>query len=197
MPAMRDINVSRIMTENPATVSPGSSADMVRQELERGGLHHLPVVDEGRVVGIVSSADLMKLYLLDGAAALRAATVAQIMAADPVVIDSGSTMRKAAEVLAGGGFHALPVVDADHTLVGIVTSSDLIIALLRSIPAGDGSIMQEPEGSLAALLEKNRMLESVVDAAKHYIHSGQAEREHSVLVRKLATLAGAERKVSL
>lgn len=197
MPAMRDINVSRIMTENPVTVSSGSTADMVRQHLERGGLHHLPVVDEGRVVGIVSSADLMKLYLLDGAAALRAATVAQIMVKDPVVIDSGSTMREAAEVLAGGGFHALPVVDADHMLVGIVTSSDLVVALLRILPAGDGSIIQEPEGSLAELLEKNRRLESVVDATKHYMHSGQAEREHSVLVRALATLESSERKLSL
>lgn len=194
---MRDIDVSRIMTENPATVSPGSSADMVRQQLENGGLHHLPVVDEGKVVGIVSSADLMKLYLMDGAAALRAATVAQIMVRDPVVIASGSTMRQAAEVLAGGGFHALPVVDADQMLVGIVTSSDLIVALLRSLPVGDGSLIQEPEDSLAGLLEKNRMLESVVDAAKRYIHGGQAEKEHSVLVRAIAALDGAERKLSL
>lgn len=194
---MRDINVSRIMTENPATVSPGSSADMVRQQLESGGLHHLPVVDEGRVVGIVSSADLMKLYLLDGAAALRAATVAQIMVKDPVVIDSGSTMRQAAEVLASGGFHALPVVDAENMLVGIVTSSDLIIALLRNIPVGDGSIVQNPEESLAAVLEKSRKLEAVVTAAKRYMHGGHAEREHGVLVRALADLEGAERGLSL
>lgn len=194
---MRDIQVSRIMTENPATVSPGASADMVRQQLESGGLHHLPVVDAGRVVGIVSSADLMKLYLLSGAAALRAATVAQIMVKDPVVIEAGSTMRQAAEMLAAGGFHALPVVDSGILLVGIITSSDLITALLRNIPVGDGSIVQRPADSLAAVIEKNRRLEDVVDAAKRYINGGQAEREHSVLVRALAALEGAERKLSL
>ncbi|MCH9695611.1 MAG: CBS domain-containing protein [Gammaproteobacteria bacterium] len=185
------------MTENPATVSPGASADMVRQQLESGGLHHLPVVDAGRVVGIVSSADLMKLYLLSGAAALRAATVAQIMVKDPVVIEAGSTMRQAAEMLAAGGFHALPVVDSGILLVGIITSSDLITALLRNIPVGDGSIVQRPADSLAAVIEKNRRLEDVVDAAKRYINGGQAEREHSVLVRALAALEGAERKLSL
>jgi len=194
---MRDISVLRVMTENPATVSPGSSADMVRQQLESGGLHHLPVVDDGRVVGIVSASDLMKLYLLDGSAALRAATVAQIMEKDPVVIDSTATMRQAAEMLAGGGFHALPVVDENHMLVGILTSSDLIVALLRSLPAGDGSIVQEPEEGFAAICENNRRLESVVDAAKRYLHSGQGVREHGVLVRALAALDAAEKKLSL
>jgi len=194
---MRDVSVTRIMTENPATVSAGMSVDMVRQQLEAGGLHHLPVVEDGRLVGIVSSADLMKLYLLDGADALRTVTVAQIMVKDPVVIYSGSTMREAAELLAGSSFHALPVVDTDYSLIGIVTSSDLIVALLRSLPVEDGSIKLEPEDSLDALLEKNRKLESVVDAVKHYMHSGHAEREHSVLVRILATLDGAERKLGL
>lgn len=194
---MRDTSVSRIMTENPATLRSDSSIDELRQQLEHGGLHHLPVVDAGHLVGIVSSADIIKLYLLDGAVAPRSITVAQIMEAKPVVIDSGSTMRQAAELLAGGGFHALPVVDADHMLVGIVTSSDLIIALLQNLSVGDGSIKQEPKGGSASLSDKSKMLESVVDAAKHYIHSGHAEREHSVLVRALAALEGAERQLGL
>ncbi len=186
---MRDTSIDRIMTINPVMIGPGDSAAKARELLKTSAIHHLPVVENGRLVGIVSSADLLKLYVLDQEVALSAlATVSQIMELKPVVLTATATLRDAAEKLMSGGFHALPVVDDDRNLVGIVTSVDLIDALLKSLPVGDGSIVQAPEHSLSDLMEDNRLMLQACDAAELYVRSGHAEHEHSVLIKCLADL---------
>lgn len=195
---MRDAPIDRIMTTDPMTVGPGDTAAKARQLLESAGIHHLPVVDNGKLVGIVSSADFLKLYMLDEQATLSArATVSQIMELRPSVLTRNARLRDAAEQLVAGGFHALPVVDAKHCLVGIVTSGDLIDALLKSLPQGDGSIIETPEHDLADVIENNRKLRQACDAAELYVRSGHAEHEHSVLIKCLAAVRRAKEAVAL
>ena len=57
--------------------------------------------------------------------------IAAIMTKDPLCIQEKGTIRDAAEKLSTGKFHALPVVNDDHELVGIVTSKDLIDYLIK------------------------------------------------------------------
>ena len=132
---MHDIAIDKVMTSDPATVSPQSSAAEARRLLESNVIHHLPVVEGDRLVGIVSSSDLLKLHLLDDTMALfTRATVDQIMESNLVVLNKGATLRQAADKLSMGNFHALPVVNRRRRLVGIVTSSDLIGELLKHLP---------------------------------------------------------------
>lgn len=183
---MRDTPIDRIMTTDPVIIGPGDSAAKARKLFKTSAIHHLPVVDSGKLVGMVSSADLLKLYVLDDDVALATlATVSQIMELNPVVLTTTATLRDAAEKLMKGGFHALPVVDADRSLVGIVTSVDLIDALLKSLPVGDGSIIEAPAQSLSDLMEDNRLLRQVCKAAELYLRSGHGEHEHSVLIKCL------------
>ena len=145
---MKDTAINRIMTTGPATVGPDDPVATARKLLQSGDIHHLPVVENGKLAGIVSSSDLLKLYLLDdGAAALadEKTTVRQIMEVDPVVLQSSASLRGAATKLSNGGFHALPVIGPDGALMGIVTTSDLVHHLLQQIPRGDGSIRPKPE----------------------------------------------------
>ena len=124
---MRDIAIDKVMTSDPATVSPQSSAVEARRLLESNVIHHLPVVEGDRLVGIVSSSDLLKLHLLDDKMAIfTRATVDQIMETNVTVLDKNSTLREAVEKLSMGNFHALPVVDRKRRLLGIVTSTDLL-----------------------------------------------------------------------
>jgi len=128
---MRDIAIDKVMTSDPATVSPQSSAAEARRLLESNVIHHLPVVEGDRLVGIVSSSDLLKLHLLDDKMAIFArATVDQIMETNVTVLDKNSTLREAVEKLSIGNFHALPVVDRKRRLLGIVTSTDLLNELI-------------------------------------------------------------------
>ena len=132
---MRDISIDQIMTADPATVSPQSSASEARRLLDSNVIHHLPVVEGSRLVGFVSSSDLLKLHLLDDKMTIfTRATVDQIMETNVIVLNRNATLRDAAEKLSMGSFHALPVVDRKRRLLGIVTSSDLIGELLQLLP---------------------------------------------------------------
>ena len=128
---MRDIAIDKVMTSDPATVSPQSSAAEARRLLESNVIHHLLVVEGDRLVGIVSSSDLLKLHLLDDKMAIfTRATVDQIMETNVTVLGKHSTLREAVEKLSMGNFHALPVVDRKRRLLGIVTSTDLMNELM-------------------------------------------------------------------
>ena len=106
-----------------------------RRLLNSNFINHLPVVEGDRLVGVVSSSDLLKLHLLDDTLTMFArATVDQIMETNLVVLADSATLREAAEKLSMGNFHALPVVNKKRRLVGIVTSSDLINELLNELP---------------------------------------------------------------
>ena len=180
---MRDTSIRRLMTAQPACVESGDPVSKARALLESGKLHHLPVLESGRLVGIVTSADLLKLYLLDGDPS-DSTNVSQIMERDPVTVDENTTLSDAAAKLTVGSFHALPVVDADNSLKGIITSTDIVEYLLQHIPRGDGSLEDVPPGDDSTA--RIRLLEQVVHAAELYIRSGHAEREHSVLLKRLA-----------
>jgi CBS domain-containing protein len=193
---MRDTPIVRIMTADPITIGSTDSVADARAIFESRNIHHLPVVDKDKLVGIVSSADLLKLFLVDERADLmQSAKVRQIMEVAPVTLDSSATLRDAAEKLQIGSFHALLVIDEERALVGIVTSGDLIDALLKSLPVGDGSIIEAPEQGLSEIIEDNQKLNAVYQAAELYIRSGQSEREHSVLVKRLADVRNSKRDV--
>jgi len=138
---VRDVSINRIMTTDPATVDVNDSISVATQLLESGDIHHLPVIENGLLAGILSSSDLLKFHLLTSdPAAVPAGKVRQIMEPDPVVLDSGASLRDAATTLSVGGYHALPVVEQDRELVGIVTTVDLVTHLLQQIPRDDGSL---------------------------------------------------------
>lgn len=192
---MRDQSIKRIMTTNPAAIRSGEPASNAHRLLETGQIHHLPVVDGDKLVGIVSSSDLLKLHLLDeGVASAANLTVDAIMQKDPLTLDDSASLRDAAAKLSIGGFHSLPIVNNQGMLVGIVTSTDLIDHLLKQLPTGDGSLA---EVSTAALLTRNKVLEQVCRAAELYERSGHAEREHSVLLKALAAARSGDQSVNL
>ena len=131
---MRDIPIVQVMTPDPATISPQSSVAEARRLLNSNVINHLPVVEGGRLVGIVSSSDFLKLRLLDGKLPIVSdATVNQIMETNVIVVNKNATLGDAAEKLSVGGFHALPVIDRKRHLVGMVTSSDLIGVLVSKL----------------------------------------------------------------
>lgn len=131
--------VSHIMTKNLKTV------DVLKNDLhdaksmmETHGIRHLPVLNNGDLIGIISLTDIMRIsygasYGQEGLvekAIFDAMNIAQVMAYHPTTINSLTTIKEAAEILSTKEFHALPVVD-NGQLIGIVTSTDLIKYLLE------------------------------------------------------------------
>ena len=180
---MRDIPIIRIMTTDPETVGPEFPASAAKSILGSGDIHHLPVVRDGKLIGIVSSSDLLKIYLLEnGSTSLEDVTVNRIMTTDPIVLESQASLRDAATILSEGGFHALPVVESDRTLVGIVTSSDLIDHLLHQLPTGDGSIESRPEGDSNREPEGDEIAEALREAEEAVKSGNGASKLAQVLL---------------
>lgn len=180
---MRDIGIDRIMTTSPATVGPDDPIVTAKTLLESGDIHHLPVVEKNKLVGIISSSDLLKFELLGrDAAALSGATISQAMVADPVALESGANLRDAAKKLSVGGFHALPVVNTDRGLVGIVTSSDLIAHLLQQIPSGDGSIRQSSGAESSVEVDDHEIMVVLREAKEIAERDGRENKMANVLL---------------
>ena len=179
---MRDIAINRIMTVDPVTIGPDAPVAEARQMLVSLDIHHLPVVEDGVLVGILSSADLLKVHVLrDKPAALDAIRVRQVMEPDPVTLDVFADLIDVATALTNGSFHALPVVEDDNVLVGIVTSTDLINHLLMQIPRGDGSV-HEGGGEQTRGSVRDADIASVLRLAKASVESGHGNRMAEVVL---------------
>lgn len=132
-------SITHVMTPSPISVSKNESVSTARHLINEKGVHHLPVVDGDKLVGILTSHDLMRVSFGDfgdqdgrslDAILDHTYSISDIMKESPVSIEKSDTIREAARILSVGEFHSLPVVDGE-TLVGIVTSSDLIRHLLE------------------------------------------------------------------
>ncbi len=171
---------------NPMTVRPDDSVAKAKDMLESNGIHHLPVVENGALVGILSSSDFLKLHILrDRDQALAAIRVSQIMEADPVTLDVFADLVDVARKLAEGGFHSLPVVEADNALVGIVTSTDLINHLLRQVPRSDGSLRERDAPETGNRIS-DEALTTTMRAAKEAVKSGKDDSMGKALLHLAA-----------
>ncbi|MEP6794037.1 MAG: CBS domain-containing protein [Saprospiraceae bacterium] len=138
----KEIPVSEIMTHDPVFVLPDTPIDQIHQLFENNGFHHLLVVKGGKVKGIISKSDYLKVqhmlcYTWSGAIGVKdlfnTMRASDIMSKDPVQIESSDTVGLAADIFLVNSFHALPVVD-DGELVGIVTSHDLLFYAYEGRP---------------------------------------------------------------
>jgi CBS domain-containing protein len=137
----RHESISKIMSTNLVTVHHGDPVSKVRQLAAERGVHHIPVVDGDKLVGIISWSDILRVSFGDtfntdqrtvDATLDHTFTIEQLMQKNPVTLAETATVRDAAEILARGEFHSVLVVHGTK-LVGLVTSTDLIKYLLEQM----------------------------------------------------------------
>jgi acetoin utilization protein AcuB len=126
------------MTSPPVTVTPEDSLQTALELLGRHNVRQLPVVDDGRLVGILTDRDLRQVspsYPLfrdpeEIRYHLQRMKVGTAMTPDPMVVDPETPLLKAAELLYMYRFGALPVVE-DGRVVGIISVTDLLKAFIE------------------------------------------------------------------
>lgn len=106
------------MTKEPATLAPdatlGEAATLMKQE----DCGSIPIVDGGRLVGIVTDRDIV-VRAIAGGKDPRSAAVSEVMSADPVCITPDTDVEEASRIMADRQIRRLPVVE-DGKLVGIL-----------------------------------------------------------------------------
>jgi len=181
-----------IMNSPLVAVAPDDPVSLALALMEKHDVHHLLVLDGGRLAGILSSSDLLKLALMrqpeEGLPATGESMgirVRDIMQSRVAVVRENASLKDVASALSLGGFHALPVLAIDDTPVGIVTTSDLVDLLIEQIGIGAASgSSTTPLPAVPSSSITPRLLE-VLRAAKLFLQSGQSAQQHARLTRAI------------
>lgn len=123
---MRIADVLRGKGTDVATIGPSAPVVELLAQLTAYNVGALPVVDDGRLVGIVSERDVVRRLHADGPGLLDA-RVAEIMTPDVTSCAPEDKVADLARIMTAGRFRHLPVV-VNGSLAGIVSIGDLVKA---------------------------------------------------------------------
>lgn len=136
------MRVADVMMGPVEIVAPEELAEAAWDRMRERGIHHLVVVDEGAVVGVISDADLGGPR---GAALRRDRAVRDLMSRKVVTVAPGTPVRRLARQLRGHSIGCVPVLDREW-LVGIVTFSDLLALVASGQLVEPGAKPRMPSG---------------------------------------------------
>lgn len=131
------MRVEDLMTKKVFKVEPQDMIDRVFFLIHYEKVRHLPVVEKGKVVGIVSDRDLYKALgpksnsnsiAAEGTTELHVLPkkVTHIMHRGVITVQSDTYASKAAALMAENRIGALPVIDSKSKLVGILSATDIL-----------------------------------------------------------------------
>ncbi len=123
-------SVAHYMTRIPRTVERADSVGRAHALMRELEIHHLPVTDQGKLVGEVSMRDLLVIEGLDGVDATRV-PVEEAMIAEPYTVASETPIDEVAAHMAARRIGSAIVTDGDGVIEGIFTTTDALIALLH------------------------------------------------------------------
>src|SRR5512139_3073111 len=119
--------VQKHMTLSPQVISSGHTLAQARQVMRERNIRHLPVVDDGRLVGVVSQRDLYILETLKGVDP-AAETVKEAMSPEPFAVRPEAPLDEVALAMAEHKYGSAVVVD-QGVVVGLFTTVDALRAL--------------------------------------------------------------------
>ena len=119
------IAVADFMTKDLVTVRETDDLALAESLLKLGGIRHLPVVRDRKLVGILTQRDVLRCGQW-GRPAARVLPVSEIMTLAPTSIRPSLGLHQAARIMLERKIGCLPVCEEDGTLVGIVTEADFV-----------------------------------------------------------------------
>ncbi len=144
---MEKTRVRDIMSSPAITVAPECTVPEAMSLMRGKKIRHLPVVQNGRLIGIISRGDLREA---SSRAAINAdtyeinfmlsrLTVGDLMARKVFTVTADAFIVQAAEVMTEKKIACLPVVAMDGSVTGIITESDLIRLLVKRLREAEGA----------------------------------------------------------
>jgi len=168
--------------DKPYTVGPDQTIGTVRTIVRDHGVSGLPVVENGKLVGIITSRDLR--FAPDDALKVR-----QVMTPDPVVEVGVPTIESAQQKFNEHKIEKLPVVDADGRLTGLVTVKDMEKHNLFPRAATDdaGRLLV---GAAVAPVDVTTRLPLLLDARVDFVVVDTAHGDSANVVAAIAAIKG-------
>ena len=203
---MNETRVSDVMTHLVVTLRPHDTIPDAANCLLTNRISGAPVVDGGRLVGVVSEADLVRAFtpetnrgslptpllflLVRGIPRpeARYSTVGEVMTTEVVTIGPDDSIWEAARRIDRHGVRRLPVVDAQNYVVGVLARSDLVRAMTRS----DDDLVSDVQTAVSVVGEET-LSDLKIEAFKGEVRvSGTADRKstHDIALRAASRVPG-------
>ena len=130
------MKISKYMTRRLITVTPEMSVKDAFLTMRTHRVRHLPVVEGDRLVGIISDRDLRRPRWVDALDDWTAyyqiddgTTVQDVMTSNPETVRTYDPILRAVALFREHRYGALPVLDKEGSLVGILSAQDLLVPL--------------------------------------------------------------------
>jgi acetoin utilization protein AcuB len=130
----RSMNIQEVMTRNIVTVELDDQLLLVKEIFDNSRFHHLIVIEEGKLFGVVSDRDLLKsispnidtMYASFKDMATLNKRVHQIMTRKPITLTPEASLNDAIKIFNQHRISCIPIVDEEFVPVGIVTWRDIM-----------------------------------------------------------------------
>ncbi len=133
MRSEKNSTVREIMMASPVTLAPGDTLDLANDIMSLGRIRHIPIVENGRIEGILSQRDLfgaavgivLGLKGKEQKDLLKSFQIKEVMRHPVTTISSDASIKEAAQLMAEKKIGCLPVVEGGN-LVGLVTLTNML-----------------------------------------------------------------------
>ena len=132
--------ISAIMTTDVITLNLTDNLEIAESLFKKNNIRHIPVVSGDTIIGMLSYTDLLRISFADSVdenekdvdtVVYNMFSIEQVMTKNLTSVNTNTTIKEVAEILAKREFHALPVIDDHNELAGIITTTDLIHFLIE------------------------------------------------------------------
>lgn len=145
------VSLSQLMSKQPVSVSPDDTLAVVKEIFDHVKFHHVLVVENNSLLGVISDRDLFKALSPNiGTAAETARDLAtlnkkvhQVMRRKPVTLREHAKVMDAIHLLNTEGVSCIPVVNSANQPLGILSWRDIIKALDRQVNADNSKGEQQ------------------------------------------------------
>ncbi len=129
----KKVTVSEIMMGSPVTLAPDDTLDLANDVISLGRIRHIPIVDDGKLVGLISERDLIgaaanRIFGLkqeSRSALLKSELIKNVMKKRVVTVTPDTPIKEAARLMADKKVGCVPVL-RKGALVGLVTTTNVL-----------------------------------------------------------------------
>ncbi len=130
------MNVASIMTRKMITAGMDDSINTVRNFFKYAEFHHILVVEDRKLVGVISDRDLLAEGRCDTINPNK--RTHQIMSRMPITVDAQTSIEKASNLLLENNISCLPVLSSQGVVEGVLTWKDILKFYLKNKTVTDG-----------------------------------------------------------
>ena len=132
-----EIPIKRIKTSKVIFVSPTDTMMKVEEIFETFSLHHILVLDNETLVGIISKNDLLKYYKLAASEGFiperNKVSAADIMTENPITLDTEDTIGLAADIFLNNKIHSIPILDGQQLYHCVFREANLLYIKISTV----------------------------------------------------------------